>query len=721
MAKPRLSRAERRVLWLRPEEAYLTGKILYAVVLDKKAAGEFTLFQGFSVNALPEFAPLRQICQLPAHSNELFNDRSETARSRMSGISGYSIVLIEDEFFEQLETNPGFVCVISNAASHARVAEYFAQRINKFWLHVTTSEGETAEPKLWDIDRASIYDWTKAAILEHLNNRRHEFPHAGELRPFVKWDKATVSTPSRGHNILTPTETVFLSLGYSFDLPDDTLNGNEDSVFADALVAASRTLEATLEQLTGDSKRPLGIPSVIVTIPSVFRQLKPNQLRREATPELRRVLRAVLRQAQYIALRGTGKELEEMAHSQLSDVILGMRAQELYLYTAVLTVMACSLCCPVLRLPPQLDRVRTLLVGLASLSHKGNDAQRRRNQLAIRIGEMYRSLIPAQLLSKLDGYVNQGVKLVGDVPLELLPINGLPLSLRCSVSRLPTLPGNLMVRHSLMCAPTFLRPSDFHDVLVVRSFQPFDPIRSLLEVSISVVLRSQSKVKVKFVDVTNEQEFMEAFNQFSGKIAIFDGHGAQSADDPQGTLSVGNFQINPVQFYRKIRLPPIILLSACETHTLEGFESSVASAFLFMGARSVLGTLAPIDARSAATLIARFLFRLEAFLPALRRPMNWTEVVTGMLRMSYATDIIFKFEQLDSVPHGTYRRVQMTANVAINSGDPEWFEKVLCGLSKQTNLTDEQVRQRWRDTCYFSETLRYVHLGSPENIFVSPE
>jgi hypothetical protein len=272
-----------------------------------------------------------------------------------------------------------------------------------------------------------------------------------------------------------------------------------------------------------------------------------------------------------------------------------------------------------------------------------------------------------------------------------------------------------------MCAPTFLRPSDFHDVLVVRSFQPFDPIRSLLEVSISVVLRSQSKVKVKFVDVTNEQEFMEAFNQFSGKIAIFDGHGAQSADDPQGTLSVGNFQINPVQFYRKIRLPPIILLSACETHTLEGFESSVASAFLFMGARSVLGTLAPIDARSAATLIARFLFRLEAFLPALRRPMNWTEVVTGMLRMSYATDIIFKFEQLDSVPHGTYRRVQMTANVAINSGDPEWFEKVLCGLSKQTNLTDEQVRQRWRDTCYFSETLRYVHLGSPENIFVSPE
>lgn len=622
---------------------------------------------------------------------------------------------------EQLETHPGFVCVISNEATHGRVAVYLAKRGNKRWLHVTTSEAETAEPKLWDIDRASIYDWTKSIVLEHLNKRRDAFPRISEFRPFVKWDDATVPTPSRGHNILTPTETVFLSLGYSFDLPDDTLNGNEDGVFADALVVASQTLETTLEQLTGNSKRPPGIPSVIVTIPSVFRHLNPNRLGREATPELRRVTRAVLRQAQYIALRGTAKELEEMARSQQSNVILGMRAQELYLYTAVLTVIACSLSCPVLRLPPQLDRIRTLLVGLATLSRKGSDAQRRRNQLAIRIGEMFRSLIPVQLLTKLDGYVNQGVKLVGDVPLELLPINGLPLSLRCSVSRLPTLPGNLMVRHSLMCTPTFLRPSDFHDVLVVRSFQPFDPIRSLLEVSVSVVLQNQSKVKVKFVDVSNEQEFMEAFNQFSGKIAIFDGHGAHSANDPQGTLWVGNFQINPIQFYGKIRLPPIILLSACETHTLESFESSVASAFLFMGAWSVLGTLAPVDARSAAMLIARFLFRLEAFLPALSRPMNWTEVVTGMLRMSYVTDILFKFEQLDGVPTGTYSGVQMIANLAINSGDPEWFEKVLRGLSEQTSLTEEQVRLRWRDTCYFSETLRHVHLGSPENIFVSPE
>jgi len=135
------------------------------------------------------------------------------------------------------------------------------------------------EPKLWDIDRASIYDWTKTVIVQHLNKRRHAFPHAGEFRPFVKWDEATVQSPSRGHNVLTLTETVFLSLKYSFDLPSDTLNGNEYGVFADALVAAALTLETTMEQLTRNSKRPPGIPSVILTVPSVFRHLRPNQFR----------------------------------------------------------------------------------------------------------------------------------------------------------------------------------------------------------------------------------------------------------------------------------------------------------------------------------------------------------------------------------------------------------------------------------------------------------
>jgi hypothetical protein len=704
-----------------PYDLHLAGMILYVIVLSKDGSGDYSLFQGYSANALSEFLTIREVCRLPTHSDEFFQPRSASARWRMFGHSGYTILLLEDEFFEKLKGHPGFVCVISNAASYARVAAAFTKRNEKRWLHVTTIEAETPEAKLWNIDRAYLYEWTKSIILAHMKRRGMEMPDPDGFRHFEPWDAASVSVPSRGHNILTPTEIVLMSLGYTFDLPDDTLNGNDDDTFADALVSMTEHLEATLRELTGDLERPPGVPQVILTVPSVFRQLKPNALRKEAAPEIRRAIRAVLRQAQYVALRATPEEMKELMGSQLAKAVFGMRTQELFLYTTALTVSACSLCCPVLRLPPQLDRVRTLLVGLAALCRKGNEAQRRRNRLAFRIGQTYKSLIPAQLYTKLETYSNQGVKLIGDVPLELLPIKGLPLSLRCSVSRLPTLPGNLMVRHSLMRPTTFLRPSDFHDVLVVRSFAPDDPIRNLLEVSVQVVLRKGAKMKVTFVDVSNENEFVQAFNTFDGKIAIFDGHGAQSADAPQGTLTVGHLKIDPFEFYKKIKLPPIILLSACETHTLEGFETSVASAFLFMGARSVLGTLAPIDARSSAMLIARFLYRLEVFLPVLRHPMNWTEVVTGMLRMSYVTDIVFKFEQLHSLPVGSLRDIQMKANVAINTGESGWFELALEELSKATREPVERVRERWMDTCYFSETLRYVHLGSPEHLFVVPE
>ena len=255
----------------------------------------------------------------------------------------------------------------------------------------------------------------------------------------------------------------------------------------------------------------------------------------------------------------------------------------------------------------------------------------------------------------------------------------------------------------------------------MRSFKPNDPLKNLIQTAIDVVLKPGAKVKVRIVDVSNEEEFIGAFNSFTGTLAIFDGHGTQPEGDPEGTLQVGSLKLNPFHFYGRVRVPPIIILSACETHTVMGFESSVASAFLFMGARSVIGTIAPIEAISAASLVARFLFRLEAFLPVLKVPINWTEVVTGMLRMSYVTDMLRKFEQIHSMPPFHLSRIQMVANIGINSDDAAWFAQVVNAIAQDTQETVERVKERWMDTCYFAETLRYVHLGVPEHIFVFPD
>ena len=71
------------------------------------------------------------------------------------------------------------------------------------------------------------------------------------LNPLSLVTKSRFRLQSRGHNILTPTESVFLSLGYSFGLPDDRLAGDEDDAFARAITAHADALETQLTQLTG--------------------------------------------------------------------------------------------------------------------------------------------------------------------------------------------------------------------------------------------------------------------------------------------------------------------------------------------------------------------------------------------------------------------------------------------------------------------------------------
>lgn len=63
----------------------------------------------------------------------------------------------------------------------------------------------------------------------------------------------------------------------------------------------------------------------------------------------------------------------------------------------------------------------------------------------------------------------------------------------------------------------------------------------------------------------------------------------------------------------------------------------------------------------------------------------------------------------------------MVANLTINGNDPEWFDQVMKALAEETKETEQQVKERWLDNCYFAETLRYVHLGVPKSIFVVPD
>ena len=232
--------------------------ILYVIVLDTTNAGDYTFFQGFSLNALAAFAPILQICELPAHVDELFRGRDEAARWRMYGQTAYSIFLLETEFFEQLQEHPGFVCVISTSATHAVVSEHFARRKDKRWLHVTSTEEPTKEAKLWHLNRLNVFEWIKDALLEIASTHRRQKANSRNFHSLVKWESISAPIASRGHNVLTPTETVYKSLGYRFDLPEDRLAGNDDDTFALAIAGSAHSNQGNGPHLRHHVFRAIG-------------------------------------------------------------------------------------------------------------------------------------------------------------------------------------------------------------------------------------------------------------------------------------------------------------------------------------------------------------------------------------------------------------------------------------------------------------------------------
>ena len=147
--------------------------------------------------------------------------------------------------------------------------------------------------------------------------------------------------------------------------------------------------------------------------------------------------------------------------------------------------------------------------------------------------------------------------------------------------------------------------------------------------------RWQGKLKVSFQRVLTVGQFIEALDDFKGAILIFDGHGIDNDGNGIGKLAIGKEQIDVWSLRGQMRVPPIVISSACDTHGLDSpSHATVGNGFLFLGAVTVVASLLPLGGFSSAEFIARLVYRLADFIPAAlldqKRVLNWTELVSGM-------------------------------------------------------------------------------------------
>jgi hypothetical protein len=268
---------------------------------------------------------------------------------------------------------------------------------------------------------------------------------------------------------------------------------------------------------------------------------------------------------------------------------------------------------------------------------------------------------------------------------------------------------------------------DFREVLVLRSFRKYDPLRLDLENAIRAVSISDgSKLPVRFVDIEKRVDFVNAMNAFDGALAIFDGHGSHTANSDIAALQLSGGPLNVWELRNEVRMPPLFFACACSTHALSRSHVTTANGLLNCGVRSVIASLMPIHSKVAALFAMRMLLQLYQLWPAilegqLPHSIRWDEAFGFIQRMMYVSECLDTlFPMYDKWPQERIA-LQSDCTTLIYKGQSDWFEDVIERIAIAFNVTSEVIVERLRSKLPFPEVLKYLQIGNPESVVIGPE
>lgn len=401
--------------------------------------------------------------------------------------------------------------------------------------------------------------------------------------------------------------------------------------------------------------------------------------------------------------------------------IMHIRAQEVNLGSGVMCALAASEFSVVLRMPNDINRTSGTIRHFAEHYRSKTPTSRKRLLSFRTVQARLDAAFPADFKEILRRS-KTGVRVVSDAHLEWLDLDGLPLMLRKTCTRIPVSPGNQFVSEAGAQKLVHLSPGDLRKILVISALKPDDPIAGIFDLAFSTFeKRWKGKLEITTVAVSSEDEFVNAINAFDGYMMIFDGHGGHQKDEP-GKLFLQDEAVDVWSLLPKLkRVPPIVILSACDTHAADRNHATTANGFLSLGVRAVLGSVFPIDARSAAIFTARFLYRIADYLgPAIamfNQGLRWSDVVTGMLRMQILTDFLRAILRQGLISDYQYDRIHLDGNLAIN-GDQEDPLGQVVGMLEALGLDHKRLVRELEVVVANSDIISYLHVGRPETILI---
>jgi len=466
-------------------------------------------------------------------------------------------------------------------------------------------------------------------------------------------------------------------------------------------------------------------PDTFLIAPSTYSGMVKRIERLLPTASLKAAMRALDRQRGYTIELQLEDEGEAEAHLNAIGPIFALRGAEMKLTTTAVGLRTAGTIAATIRLPPAVNRTGGVVGQLARFLRKHeNPPQIKSARVFKAVQDALIEYIPDEHL-KLIVASRTGIKIIADAPLEWLPIDGLPLGIRYDVSRINSTPGNLFLEQIRPPMPLMIPPAAFRNYLVLSMFDDGDRIAPYLRVGALSARDEDAKPIIgSFASPKNADEFAKAINAFNGPLLIVDSHGEHLDGDVPGGLIIDGKSFDVWSLAGKVQMPPIVVLSACDTHPFDRNHATVANGFLACGAVAVVATSLPIRAPQAARFVMRLINRavhFGAIMNGMGKAVAWSHIVGGLLRMEIATDIIRSFRTKGYFDDEVMSEIMLQTNLQLNPLDPAWYEGLLDRLLKACNPAPDDFEREIADVIAASDAIRYLHMGNPEAIIVADQ
>lgn len=254
-------------------------------------------------------------------------------------------------------------------------------------------------------------------------------------------------------------------------------------------------------------------------------------------------------------------------------------------------------------------------------------------------------------LSLDDGFIDiivkhgKHIKFITDAPIEWVKYKDTPLGLIKSISRLPIIPGNMLLNSAKYNLITEIPKANI-SFLVINSLNVSDGLYDNGKKLGELLKEYFPNYCVNYYEVRNKTDFIRTMNENPSTFFIYYGHGSmpemsRNQSDQIGKLHIGDDEIDMIELENTLEVVPVVtILGACQTQVLDSHYLNIGNMFLGLGSQSVIATYFPVDGFYTFSLIESMFRHLKNYFEGEvpKYIKNWSDIILHARRIQYITE-----------------------------------------------------------------------------------